>query len=209
MGLQFSCTTRLNSSLDVEYVEDRIPAWPPDISAILYGRISNPEWDAKVPWQDASGMAARFNIRPAFAFGHKDPLESSAKLTEVYKCLADKTVTQSQKRAENAVYFMVTSGIGPEFLDRLPLGLASPLREAIRTCQLMPPVHWPPSVYRAIGREDVAASAVHDPDILAKDGYRPTKDFIVRLNETILILRVLISESEKRRTTSNNEPNYC
>ncbi|KAK0431648.1 hypothetical protein EV421DRAFT_2011785 [Armillaria borealis] len=166
------------SSAHVEYVEDRIPAWPPDISAILYGRISNPEWDAKVPWQDASGMAARFNIRPAFAFGRKDPLESGAKLTEVYKCLADKTVTQSQKRAENAVYFMVTSGIGPDFLDRLPLGLASPLREAIRTCQLMPPVHWPPSVYRAIGREDVAASAVHDPDILAKDGYRPIKDFI-------------------------------
>ncbi|KAK0216026.1 hypothetical protein IW262DRAFT_1276839 [Armillaria fumosa] len=166
------------SSAHIEYVEDRIPAWPPDISAILYGRISNPEWDAKVPWQDASGMAARFNIRPAFAFGRKDPLESSAKLTEVYKCLADKTVAQSQKRAENAVYFMVTSGIGPDFLDRLPLGLASPLREAIRTCQLTPPIHWPPSVYRAIGREDVAASAVHNPDILAKDGYRPIKDFI-------------------------------
>jgi anaphase-promoting complex subunit 1 len=158
-------------------VDDRLPVWPPDVSAILYGRISNPDW--QVPWHDTQHIATRFHITPSFAFGRLDPLITLKKLTSIYKCLADTAEPSSQKRAENAVLLMVELNIGPNFLNRLPLGILSPIREAARTCQLAPPSDWPLEAYRAVGRNDVAASASQAPDLLFGDGYKAMKDFIV------------------------------
>ncbi|KAJ6524495.1 hypothetical protein B0H19DRAFT_972018 [Mycena capillaripes] len=157
-------------------VDDRLPVWPPDVSAILYGRISNPDW--QVPWHDTQHMATRFHIVPSFAFGRIDPLGTLSKLTTLYKCLADSAEPSSQKRAENTILRMVELRIGPEFLNRLPLGVLSPIREAARTCQLAPPSDWPLEAYRVVGRNDVAASASQAPDLLFGDGYRSVKDFI-------------------------------
>ncbi|KAG6856543.1 hypothetical protein H0H87_003362 [Tephrocybe sp. NHM501043] len=157
------------------FIDDRLPVWPPDISAILYGRISNPDWH--VPW-DTQEVAVRFGIAPAFTYGQLDPLSALKHLTDIYKCLADKNVPQTQKRAENAMFLMVNAELGPEFLSRLPIGIAAPLREAARTCQLAPPGDWPLSAYRAIGRNDLAASADDAPDILYNDGYKSVKEFI-------------------------------
>lgn len=86
---------------------------------------------------------------------------------------------------------MVMSRLGPEFLDRLPLGIAAPLREAARTCQLAPPGDWPLTAYRAIGRNDLAASASDAPDLLYSDGYKPVKDFIVSHSVSSLSRMVL------------------
>ncbi|KAJ6463351.1 hypothetical protein C8R45DRAFT_1220204 [Mycena sanguinolenta] len=157
-------------------VDDRLPVWPPDVSAILYGRISNPEW--QVPWHDTQHMASRFHVVPSCAFGRIDPLGALSKLTALYKCLADSAEPSGQKRAENAILRMVELRIGPEFLQRLPLGVLSPIREAARTCQLAPPSDWPLEAYRVVGRNDVAASASQAPDPLFGDGYKSTKDFI-------------------------------
>ncbi|KAJ7115548.1 hypothetical protein C8R43DRAFT_123616 [Mycena crocata] len=157
-------------------VDDRLPVWPPDISAILYGRIGNPDW--QVPWHDTNHMATRFHVVPSLAFGRIDPLQTLNKLTNIYKCLANGAVASSQKRAENAILRMVELRIGPEFLNRLPLGVLSPIREAARTCQLAPPGDWPLEAYRAVGRHDVAASASQAPDMLFGDGYKAVKDFI-------------------------------
>ncbi|KAJ7145992.1 hypothetical protein C8R44DRAFT_656033 [Mycena epipterygia] len=157
-------------------VDDRLPVWPPDVSAILYGRISNPDW--QVPWHDTQHIATRFHIAPSFAFGRFDPLHTLKKLTSLYKCLADSAEPSSQKRAENAILLMVELNIGPDFLNRLPLGVLSPIREAARTCQLAPPSDWPLEAYRAVGRNDVAASASQAPDLLFGDGYKAVKDFI-------------------------------
>lgn len=121
----------------------------------------------------------RFNIPISFEYGRVDPLDSMDKLNAIYKCLADNKVSTCQKRAENAIYLTVTSGIDAAFLDKLPLGIAAPLREAARTCQLAPPSDWPLPAYRTIGRDDVATSAYHAPDVHFKDGYRPIKEFIV------------------------------
>ncbi|KAJ6553970.1 hypothetical protein DFH09DRAFT_1366046 [Mycena vulgaris] len=157
-------------------VDDRLPVWPPDVSAILYGRISNPDW--QVPWHDTQHIATRFHITPSYAFGRSDPLTTLKKLTSIYKCLADSAEPSSQKRAENAIVLMVDLQIGPEFLNRLPLGVLSPIREAARTCQLAPPSEWTLDAYRAVGRNDVAASASQAPDLLFADGYKTVKDFI-------------------------------
>ncbi|KAF9038341.1 hypothetical protein BDZ89DRAFT_1010783 [Hymenopellis radicata] len=157
--------------------DDRIPVWPPDISAILYGRISNPDW--QVPAFSLGDLAARFAIKPSFAFGRLDPLVELKQLTEVYKALSDPAVSSSIKRAENAVRMMIANDRKIlKMLDTMSLGVAAPLREAIRTCQLAPPLDWPPDMYCAIGREDVAASASQKTDILVKDGFLGTKDFM-------------------------------
>jgi anaphase-promoting complex subunit 1 len=124
-------------------------------------------------------MANRFGITPGFAYGRLDPLLSLDHLTAIYRCLADNTIVETQKRAENAMFRMVTSRLGPEFMSRLPIGLAAPLREAARTCQLSPPGDWPLAAYHAIGRNDLAASASDAPDLLFSDGYKQIKDFIV------------------------------
>ncbi|KAF9073847.1 hypothetical protein BDP27DRAFT_1215348 [Rhodocollybia butyracea] len=159
-------------------LDDTIPVWPPDISAILYGRISNPEW--KVPWFDALELASRFRITPSFAYGIADPLDAMKRLTLVYMKLADPEIKRHSKRAENAVKQMVRTELGEEFIERLPLGIAAPLREAIRTCQMAPPPDWPMEAYNAIGRGDVRASvsAIRAEEKMPKNGYRSVKEYL-------------------------------
>ncbi|KAF5357388.1 hypothetical protein D9758_005889 [Tetrapyrgos nigripes] len=159
----------------VEDFDDTIPVWPPDISAILFGRISNPEW--KVPWLNAFELAERFKVYPSCAYGHLDPLSALQRLSAVVKCLADGSISRTSKRAENAVRAMVQLGIGEDFISKLPLGIASSLKEAARSCQIAPPLEWPAAAYKAIGREDVAASVTQGPDLLSKDGYLSMKEY--------------------------------
>ncbi|KAJ3905724.1 hypothetical protein F5879DRAFT_1074098 [Lentinula edodes] len=108
----FSLPWPSSATAAVQSLDDTIPVWPPDISAILYGRISSPEWKNE------------------------------------------------------------------EFIARLPLGIAAPLREAIRTCQLAPPLDWPQEAYKAISRDDVAASANPSPDMMLTNGYRSAKEYL-------------------------------
>lgn len=106
--------------------------------------------------------------------------------------MADDKVPESQQRAENAVLQMVTA-TSSKLLDALPMGIAAPLREAARTCQLAPPGNWPVSAYRAIGRNDLAACGSDEHDMLFNDGYRPVKDFIVSeiYYKTNFVLRII------------------
>jgi anaphase-promoting complex subunit 1 len=161
------------------------------MSALLYGRINNPDW--KIPWHDTAGLAAFFSLNASFEYGRLEPLGSMYLLTRVYICLADENVKEIQKRADNALYMMVKSGIGGGFIDNLSLGVAAPLREAARTCQLSPPTEWPAMAYRVIGRNDLAAGASHTLDILFNDGYKPVKNYIVRI-ETFFYCFVAISQ---------------
>lgn len=147
------------------------------MSALLYGRINNPDW--KIPWHDTAALASFFGVDASFEYGRLEPLGSMYLLTRVYMCLADEKVKETQKRADNALHMMVKAGMGAGFIDNLPLGVAAPLREAARTCQLSPPSEWPIAAYRVIGRNDLAAGASHTPDMLCNDGYKPMKDYIV------------------------------
>lgn len=153
-------------------LDDRIPVWPPDMSAILYGSISNPDW--QVPAYGTSRLARSFSIDPSFAFGDAEPLVSLQRLTAAYLCLADKTVPSTQKRAELTVEKLVdilgTAEKGSAFLNSLPLGIAAPLREAIRTCQLSPPSHWRKEHYDLIGRRDLAFSVLGTQPELSQKG---------------------------------------
>ncbi|KZP30121.1 hypothetical protein FIBSPDRAFT_777805 [Athelia psychrophila] len=161
----------------IEFLDDRLPVWPVDMSALLYGRINNPDW--KITWHDTASLTVFFGITASFEYGRMEPLNSLYLLTQIYMCLSDSEVKDTQRRADNAIYALVKSGAGSDFLDGLPLGIAAPIREAARTCQLSPPSQWPEEAYKLIGRDDLAAGVRHHtPDVLFNDGYKPMKDYI-------------------------------
>ncbi|KAF9476890.1 hypothetical protein BDN70DRAFT_838543, partial [Pholiota conissans] len=159
-----------------EYLDDRIPVWPPDISAILYGRVSTTDWNA--PWHDVQHIVSRFSISPSLEYGVCDPLHELHKLSLLYNTLSDGRVTDGQKRSENVVYQLVSQSNGGDIWSELPLGIAAPLREAARTCQLAPPGNWPLEAYSLIGRNDLAVSALKNPDTFINEGYKSRKEFI-------------------------------
>jgi anaphase-promoting complex subunit 1 len=160
-----------------ELLNDRIPVWPPDLSAVLYGRLSTPDW--KVHWHDVQHILSRFPITPSFDYGVIDPLRELHELSLLYNTLSDGKVVECQKRAENTVYRMVTHSRGRDVITDLPLGIAAPLLEAARTCQLAPPGNWPFEAYKAIGRNDLATSAIQNQDVLVSGGYKTRKESIV------------------------------
>ncbi|KAF8885664.1 hypothetical protein BD779DRAFT_1533052 [Infundibulicybe gibba] len=151
--------------------DDRVPVWPTDLAAILYGKLHNPEW--KMPSLD---VAERFQIQISYPFGRPDATWLEL-LESLYSSLADGEVPQSQKRAENTISLLVKLKLENGFLNRLPLGVAAPLREAARTCQLAPPGDWPLAAYRAICRDDLAASASDSQSMLFRAGYRSLKEY--------------------------------
>lgn len=168
----------------MEHLDDRIPVWPPDFSALLFGRINSPDW--QFPWPDVSDLTKRLGISPSFAFGRVDPLSTMRGLIDIYSILGDNKIQSTQDRSEAAISKLVNCEAGSEFLNRIPLGLAAPIREAARTCQLAPPANWPLEAYLAIGRNDLAASASEAPDLMYNESYRPIKDFIVRSTKSIV-----------------------
>jgi anaphase-promoting complex subunit 1 len=147
------------------------------MTAMFYGRINNPEW--KLPWYDIRKLSSQFKLVPSYAYGRLEPLAYLRQLTLIYQCLADKTVEDSRKRAENAMHLMVNHKVGPGFLNLLPIGLAAPLREAARTCQLAPGQDWPAAAYEFVGRNDLAEGANANPGLLNTNGYRAVKEFLV------------------------------
>ncbi|KAK7027346.1 Anaphase-promoting complex subunit 1 [Paramarasmius palmivorus] len=169
----------LPATAPVQNLDDGIPCWPPDVSAILFGRISTPEWPMQ--WTDASKQAERFRIKPSWAYGRLNPLEPLQRIHAVYEVLGDPN-KKLLKRAEQAVRLMVDTKIDEKFISKLSIGIAAPLREAIRSMQLVPPSDFPPAAYKAIDREDVAASASAIPDKMSKDGYLSIKDYLSRRN---------------------------
>ncbi|KAI0790915.1 hypothetical protein C8Q75DRAFT_758459 [Abortiporus biennis] len=52
------------------------------------------------------------------------------------------------------------------FINGLPPGLAAPIREAMRTCQLSPRGNWPASMYWLIGRNDLAEGVENNPNVI-------------------------------------------
>ncbi|KAL0952347.1 hypothetical protein HGRIS_006627 [Hohenbuehelia grisea] len=168
----------------IDRLDDRIPAWPPDVSAILFGRLTDPEWTA--PVHDPKIIAQELGVHPSLEYGNVEPLQCIPHLTAIYKRLADRSVESHRQRAENAIDYMMKAHLGTQFLDRLPLGVATPIREAARTCQMDPPVDWTVQAYEFIGRNDLAARVGNKPDMLFSDGYMKPKDYSKRSRRRVI-----------------------
>ena len=114
-----------------------------------------------------------FHFEPAMQHGRVDPTKDVYRLFDVWECFADPTVPTARKRAENALQVMVLLGFTNDELDRLPYGIAQPIREALRTCQSLPGANWPAQAYQLALRPDLAqmvsGDANHAP---SRDNFR-------------------------------------
>ncbi|KAI0358750.1 hypothetical protein OH77DRAFT_1518715 [Trametes cingulata] len=164
----------------LEHVYERMPIWPPDMTAILYGRLYNSDWT--VPWSNSFNFAARFELEGSYAFGRADPLQRTCAMAALCKTLTDKywegKVLDTRSRAVAALQFMDVMHFRLQDLQRLPLGVAAPLREALRTCQLSPGGDWTVSAYQLIGRNDLAEGFTDKPAVAVNNGYRSVREFL-------------------------------
>ncbi|KAI6022871.1 hypothetical protein BKA83DRAFT_463602 [Pisolithus microcarpus] len=177
------------STIRADTLDDRIPVWPPDMTAVLYGRLSNPEWKF-LPYESPR-LASLFDIQPSFAFGNAEPLLTLQRVTTAYLCLAGDSVASTQRRAELTVETLIqtwgTAKKGLLFLDSLPLGIAAPLREAIRTCQLSPPGNWRSEHYELVGRRDLAFSVAKVQPVHFQQGLYQSPETYVNSHRRVTI----------------------
>jgi anaphase-promoting complex subunit 1 len=131
-------------------------------------------------------LGAHFDLVPSFALGRIEPLPALSRLTALYMCLADATVKDSRKRAENAIAALVGMGSVAD-LGLVPLGLAAPIREAARTCQLAPAGNWTGAAYRLIDRNDLAEGVSATPDRIGGDGYLSVRDAMVSYTSSSVV----------------------
>ncbi|KIP09445.1 hypothetical protein PHLGIDRAFT_102877 [Phlebiopsis gigantea 11061_1 CR5-6] len=157
------------------HLDDNLPVWPPDVFALLYGKIGNP--DLKVAERDSWEDLLPKDKRPSFVFGLLDPCAQQNRLLQLY-CNIGEPRADTRRRAEYGLRVMVRENY-ESTLDRLPLGPAAPLREVLRTCQLSPASDWPIPAYQLVGRNDLAEGLSKSPEPLHMSGYRSVKDYIL------------------------------
>jgi hypothetical protein len=98
---------------------------------------------------------------------------------------------------------MVKLSFTLEDLDDLPFGIALPIREALRICQMNPPSAWPLAAYELLGRKDLAKMAVLEetdpvPVKVRSRSYCSTGGIEVQLRRTKRMNRVLWNLSKVR-----------
>lgn len=88
-----------------------------------------------------------------------DPWRRTRRIDQVYSCFTDSSKKDFRSRAELAVETMVALDFTLEELDDVPYGVAIPIRECLRACQMSPPSEWPLAAYELVGRQDLAEMA--------------------------------------------------
>ncbi|KAI6017045.1 hypothetical protein EDC04DRAFT_2902833 [Pisolithus marmoratus] len=191
------------STVRADTLDDRIPVWPPDMTAVLYGRLSNPDWKF-LPYE-STRLASLFDIQPSFAFGDAEPLLTLQRVTTAYLCLAGDSVASTQRRAQLTVETLIqtwgTAKKGLRFLDSLPLGIAAPLREAIRTCQLSPPGNWRSEHYKLVGRQDLAFSVAEVQPVHFQQGLYQSPETYMNSHHRVTISNLV----DQAKSASNGE----
>ncbi|THH30259.1 hypothetical protein EUX98_g3917 [Antrodiella citrinella] len=165
------------ASIPIEHVDNRLPVPPMDFWSICSARLNGSE--PTNPLLGAWKTAALFGLDPSIAFGNSDPLIRLRRLDKVYTTMSESKVEETRKRAEGAIslYARFRQENVIDAIEDLPIGIAAPLKEAVRTCQLSPSGSWTAAVYRLIGRSDLAEGVSSAPDA-AVEGYKSIKDYL-------------------------------
>ena len=129
-----------------------------------------------------SDLAPHFKSSPSLFYGTVRPTRLTTELLRIYEALSPPATTTgtatAAARAQQAVLAMDSLGWSPEFLSRLSFGIALPLKEAVRICQLDAPEGWPARAYHLIRRPDLAqqiSGQRHKPRVAVRVcSYLPT-----------------------------------
>ncbi len=145
--------------------------------ATLFGRVCNSDGN-NVPL-DPHGPGNILRQHNATGLGHTEPFSQIRDIDNLYRDLLDQRFNTFSKRAENTISRLVRSNYRQDYLNLLPVGIAAPLREATRTCQLVPPLQWPLIAYELVGRNDISEGAIISGDCVFSDGYKSVKEHMV------------------------------
>lgn len=114
-----------------------------------------------------------------------NPLQRTHQLLTLYGLLVDKTVPSSTRRSEMAVQAMLAFRWSLREVEELAIGVASPIREALRTCQLSPPGDWPTEAYILVGRGDLARMSEVRPVVFQADSAPPDRRRVFQIVEAM------------------------
>ncbi|KAI3624922.1 APC1 [Malassezia furfur] len=129
------------------------PPPPPDLYTLVQDTLRTPtSLDAVY-----TACAASLGVAPVAPVAPHMPW--LAALLAVYAALRPAASATGVAAAQPVVEAMLAVHWDAETLARLPPGLALPLHEALRTCQLDPPPAWPPAAYALVRRLDASAQA--------------------------------------------------
>lgn len=108
-----------------------------------------------------------YQASPSLEYGDLDALPLTNSLLAVYAALkdaSDLTHMTAKERAHKTVLKLIERGISLTDIDCLPVSVAAPLLEALRTAQNSPPSDWSVEAYLLIGRSDLAKMALGDSE---------------------------------------------
>lgn len=107
-----------------------------------------------------------YNSQPSYEYGSSTTaLPMTESLLAIYASLKDSTdigPSTTRARAQKAVLKLLECGLAVADLDTLPLSVAAPVMEAVRTAQNNPPSGWDRDAYELVGRGDLARMAELD-----------------------------------------------
>ncbi|KZT44107.1 hypothetical protein SISSUDRAFT_1085652 [Sistotremastrum suecicum HHB10207 ss-3] len=126
--------------------------------------------------------STRHDSLSTFLSPHSDiPLpHRMRRLFSVYESFGEAGNKEVRQRSEKTVERLVENDFTLEEVDDLPVGIASPIREAMRTCQMNPPGHWPLPAYHLLDRPDLARMSSNGNESMnvARKGF-PTRRRLV------------------------------
>lgn len=132
-----------------------LPEEPPDLlvhlAATLAGRRPN-------AYPDLRDIRELFKLSRQDHYGpDSQPTRLTRQLVDLYRLLTPSTTVNSAGRARACVHRMaVDYRWTTDYLQHLMPHVLLPLREAIRSCQLDPPIDWPAAAYELALRPDLA-----------------------------------------------------
>ena len=109
--------------------------------------------DALAPERAACDLALALD---SFYVSPRPPCSRLRELMRLYQLLAPRVGLSASYRARAVAQEMNKLGWTADTLNQLAFGVALPLREALRLCQLEAPEGFAPAVYALIGRSDLA-----------------------------------------------------
>jgi len=139
-------------------IVDALPHNPPSIFIHLRCRLLQ---EKCASWPTLAQIPSLFAFEASLEYGSAhDPVQRSQEMLALYGLLTNGGVTE---RSERAVMALLSRGWTRQTVDELPVGAATPIREALRRCQQSPPSDWPVAAYTLIGRDDLAKMATYVP----------------------------------------------